>query len=197
MKKLILAAIVFLSINNAVAQIYKAKDNGTEITFYSKSPLEDIDAVNKGAIVVMNTNTNDIQMRITIQNFKFKNGLMEEHFNENYMETDKEGPKDANGKATYPYKNAIFKGKVNEKIDLTKDGETKVTVTGKMEIHGVTKDVTYDGTITMKGTDLTLLCKFKIKVADYNIKVPSLYVKNIAEIVDVTVKSVLEPYVKK
>ncbi len=197
MKKIILASIVFLTINNLTAQIYKAKDNGTSISFYSKSPLEDIEAVNKGAIVVMNTITNDIQMRITIQNFKFKNGLMEEHFNENYMETDKEGPKDANGKVTYPYKNAIFKGKVNEKIDYTKDGENKVTITGKMEIHGVTKDVTYDGTITIKGTDLALACKFKIKVADYNIKVPTLYVKNIAEVVDVTVNSVLEPYVKK
>jgi hypothetical protein len=184
MRKVIIALIVFVTINQSIAQIYKAKDNGTEITFYSKSPLEDIEAINKGAIVVLNSATNDIQMRITIQNFKFKNGLMEEHFNENYLESQK-------------FPSSIFKGKINEKVDYTKDGETKVTVTGKMEIHGVTKDVTYDGTLTKKGNDLSLATKFKIKVADYNIKVPSLYVKNIAEVVDVNVISILEPFVKK
>jgi polyisoprenoid-binding protein YceI len=184
MKKIILSFVVFATINNINAQIYKAKDNGTEISFYSKSPLEDIEALNKGAIVVLNSATNDIQMRITIQNFKFKNGLMEEHFNENYLESQK-------------YPNAIFKGKINEKIDYTKDGESKVTVTGKMDMHGVVKDETYDGTVTKKGNQISLTCKFKIKVADYKIKVPTLYVKNIAEVVDVTVNSVLEPYVKK
>jgi polyisoprenoid-binding protein YceI len=109
---------------------------------------------------------------------------MEEHFNENYVESEK-------------YPQATFKGKVNEKIDLTKDGENKATVTGKMTLHGVTKDITTEGTITKKGDDLIILSKFKIKVADYNIKVPSLYVQNIAEVVDVTVNITLEPFVKK
>jgi polyisoprenoid-binding protein YceI len=66
-----------------------------------------------------------------------------------------------------------------------------------MEIHGVVKDVTIDGTLTVKGTELALSSKFKVKVADYNIKVPSLYVKNIAEVVDVTLNSILEPFQKK
>jgi len=117
-------------------------------------------------------------------NFKFKNALMEEHFNENYMETEK-------------FPNSVFKGVINEKVDLTKDGETKVTITGKMEMHGVTKDETYEGTITKKGTDIMIATKFKIKLVDYGIKVPSLYVKNIAEIVDVDVASTLEAYQKK
>jgi polyisoprenoid-binding protein YceI len=183
MKKIILALIVLFAIN-AKAQIYKAKDNGTEISFFSSSPLEDITALNKGAVVVMNSATGDIQMRITVLNFKFKNALMEEHFNENYMESQK-------------FPNAIFKGKINEKVDFTKEGETKVTVTGKMDMHGVTKEVTYDGTLIKKGNDISVATKFKIKVADYGIKVPSLYVKNIAEIVDVTINSTLEPFVKK
>lgn len=184
MKNLVLAlAVVFVTLNGT-AQIYKAKDGGTLITFYSKSPLEDIDATNKGAVVVLNSSTADLQVRLTVQNFKFKNALMEEHFNENYMESQK-------------FPNAVFKGKINEKVDYTKDGETKVTVTGKMEMHGVTKDETYEGTLTKKGNDITIKCKFKVKVADYNIKVPSLYVKNIAEVVDVDVTSILEPFVKK
>ena len=166
------------------AQILKAKDNGTEISFFSSSPLEDITAVNKGAIVVLNSLNGDIQIRITIQNFKFKNSLMEEHFNENYLESQK-------------FPSSIFKGKINEKVNYAADGETKVTVTGKLEIHGVTKDVTLDGMVTVKGKDVTLDSKFKVRVADYNIKVPSLYVKNIAEVVDVTLSSTLEPFQKK
>lgn len=184
MKKIILVLAAFLAVSQANSQIYKAKDGGTEISFFSSSPLEDITATNKGAVVVLNSSTSDIQMRIAIINFKFKNALMEEHFNENYMESQK-------------FPNTVFKGKINEKVDYTKDGETKVTVTGKMDMHGVTKDVTYDGTITKKGNDISIATKFKVKVADYNIKVPSLYVKNIAEVVDVTVVSVLEPYQKK
>jgi len=184
MKKAILAIIVLVAVNRANAQIYTAKDGGTEITFFSSSPLEDITATNKGAGVVLNTTTSDIQLRISIIKFRFKNALMEEHFNENYMESQK-------------FPNTVFKGKINEKIDFTKEGETKVTVTGKIDMHGVTKDATIDGTVTKKGNEISIATKFKVKVADYNIKVPSLYVKNIAEVVDVTVSSVLEPYQKK
>jgi len=184
MKRLIYFTLIMFLVFRSNAQIFKAKDGGTEISFFSSSPLEDITAVNKGAVVVLNTVSGEIQLRISIQNFKFKNSLMEEHFNENYMESQK-------------FPNSIFKGKINEKVDYTKDGENKVTVTGKMEIHGVVKDVTIDGTLTVKGTELALSSKFKVKVADYNIKVPSLYVKNIAEVVDVTLNSILEPFQKK
>ncbi len=197
MKKLLLALLFIPFISSVKAQIYKAKDGTTQITFFSKAPLEDIEALNKGAIIVLNTTTNDIQVRVSIQNFKFKNSLMEEHFNENYLETDKKGPADASGAPTYPNRNAIFKGKINEKIDYTQDGEHKVTVAGKMELHGVTRDVTLDGTLTKAGNDIQLSSKFKIRVADYNIKVPSMYVKNIAEVVDVTMNSTLEPFQKK
>jgi polyisoprenoid-binding protein YceI len=184
MQKIIILIATIFMVNLASAQIYKAKDGGTEISFFSSSPLEDITAVNKGAVVVLNTATQDIQFRVTIQNFKFKNGLMEEHFNENYMESQK-------------FPNATFKGRINEKIDFTKDGENKVTVTGKLEIHGVTKEVTNEGTLTKKGNEIIVNCKFKVRVVDYNIKVPSLYVKNIAEVVDITVNSILEPFQKK
>ena len=166
------------------AQIFKAKDGSTTISFFSAAPLEDITAINKGAVIVLNSTSGDIQIRVSVINFKFKNALMEEHFNENYMETEK-------------FPNAIFKGKINEKLDLTKDGETKVTVTGKMEMHGVIRDETYEGTVTRTGNDFTIKTKFKVKLVDYKIKVPSMYVKNIAETVDVDVQSTLEPFQKK
>lgn len=184
MKKNLFSFSLIIAFTQINAQIFMAKSGGTQITFFSKSPLEDIDATNKGALIVLNSSTNDLQVKVSISNFKFKNALMEEHFNENYMETEK-------------FPNAVFKGKINEKIDWTKDGESKITITGKMEMHGVTKDETYTGTVKKVGNELTLNGGFKVKVADYGIKVPSLYVKNIAEVVDVDVKSILEPYVKK
>ncbi len=184
MKKVIPVLFSLLFTSFLTAQIYTAKKGGTAISFYSEAPMENIEAMNKSATIVLKSSTNDIQIRLSIQNFKFKNGLMEEHFNENYMESDK-----------YPY--CEFKGKINEPIDYTKEGENAVTVTGKMTLHGVTKDVTLNGTLTKTGNDLKLYAKFPLSVADYNIKVPSMYVKNIAEVVDVTFNAILEPYQKK
>ena len=109
---------------------------------------------------------------------------MQEHFNENYVETEK-------------FPNAIFKGKINEKVDWTKDGETKVTVTGKLNMHGVEKDRTIDGKVTVKGSVIIISTKFFIHIVDYNIKVPSHYVKNIAEDVEVKLDASLEAFKKK
>jgi polyisoprenoid-binding protein YceI len=184
MKKVLFLSILLTAWFNYYSQIFKAKDGATLIHFYSKSPLEDIEANNKNAVIVLNTATGDIQVRVTIQAFKFKNGLMEEHFNENYLESTK-------------YPNSVFKGKINEKIDFSTDGQNKVTVLGKMEMHGVTRDVELDGLLTKKGNEIYIDSKFKLKVADYGIKVPSLYVKNIAEVIDISVVSTLEPYIKK
>jgi hypothetical protein len=194
MKKIIIVLGILLHFN-IPAQIFTAKAGATSISFFSSAPLENIEALNKGAIIVLKSSTNEIQVRVTIQNFKFKNALMEEHFNENYMETDKKV--EVNGAATYPNRYAEFKGKINEPVDYTKEGENKVTISGKLTLHGVTKDVTLDGTLTKQGNEVLTVSKFKIKVADYNIKVPSMYVKNIAEEVEVTINSTLEPLQKK
>jgi polyisoprenoid-binding protein YceI len=166
------------------AQLYKNKPDGGIISFFSKAPLEDIEATNKKVTMVLKTTTNEVQFGATMLNFKFPKPLMEEHFNENYLESDK-----------FPI--CTFKGKISETIDYTKDGEHKVTVKGTMDLHGVTKEVEIPGTLTIKGGLILLNAKFKIKVADYKIKVPSMYVQNIAEEVEVTVNGTLEPFVKK
>lgn len=183
MKKLLVITLAIFGLS-ANAQMYKGKKDACSIHFLSKSPLEDIEAVNKAPIMVINTETSDIQFGVASLGFKFKSALMEEHFNENYMESEK-------------FPSTTFKGKVNEKIDWTKDGENKVTVTGKMNMHGITKEITVNGTITKKGNDVILVATFKVKLADYNIKVPSMYIQNIAESVDVDVNGTLEPFVKK
>lgn len=181
MKKVLLSLTAIVFSTSMFAQIFVAKT--CEISFFSASPLENIEATAKVPKTFLNTSTNDVQIAITNTAFVFEKPLMQEHFNENYMESEK-------------YPNTIFKGKINEKIDYTKDGEHKVTVTGKMSMHGVDKDVTIDGVLTVKGGEILLFSKFKVKVADYKIKVPSLYVQNIAEIVDVTINAVMGPIKK-
>ncbi len=178
------AIILFFLLISTVgfSQIYMGKS--CEISFYSHSPIEDIAAVNKTSVPLLNTSTGDVAIKIVMQAFKFEKPLMEEHFNENYVESDK-------------FPNATFKGKINEKIDFTKDGEYKVTVTGKFMIHGVEKEKTLEGTITKKGDVLIISSKFIIHIADYNIKVPSLYVTNIAEDVEIKINASLEPYKKQ
>ena len=183
-KSVITAVCVIALTVTANAQLFRGKADASSISFFSKSPLEDIDATSKKVTVVMKTTTNDLQFAVPMISFKFPKPLMEEHFNENYVESSK-------------FPSCTFKGKINETIDFTKDGEHKVTVKGPLELHGVTKEIETTGTITIKGTEVHVVSAFKIKVADYNIKVPSLYVQNIAEVVDVKVNAVLEPFTKK
>jgi hypothetical protein len=87
---------------------------------------------------------------------------MQEHFNENYVESEK-----------FPY--AIFKGKLNEKIDFSKDGEYKTTATGKLTIHGVEKERTIEGTVMVKGGEIIMNSSFKVTFAEHNIVIPALY----------------------
>src|SRR6478735_3403378 len=92
---------------SANAQFYKGKPDASSISFFSKSPLEDIDATNKKVTVVIKTTTNDIQFGVPMLGFKFPKPLMEEHFNENYVESTK-------------YPTCTFKGKIVETVDYTK-----------------------------------------------------------------------------
>lgn len=182
MKKIILLVASVVITNITQAQIYTAKTCVTH--FFSKTAMKDIEAKSNTAKPVLDAASGNFQMRVQNTSFKFESSFMEEHFNENYMESEK-----------YPY--ATFKGKINEKVDYAKDGEYKVTCTGTMEMHGATQQVTTSGTLTVKGKEVTIVSKFKIKPADYKIKVPSLYVKEIAEEIDVDITTVMEPYVKK
>ncbi len=174
----------FILILNLNAQLYSGKTDASSISFFSKSPLENIEATNKKVTIVLKTTTNDIQFAVPMISFKFPKALMEEHFNENYVESAK-------------YPTSTFKGKINETIDFNADGEYKVSVNGTLDLHGVKKDIDANGTLIVHGTEILINSSFKLKVADYGIKVPSLYVKNIAEVVDVKVIGLLEPFVKK
>ena len=182
MKRIFSLVALLLTATAGYSQIYLA--NNCTISFFSASPLENIEAINKAAKPIINTSTGDVQIKIAMNGFVFDSPLMQEHFNENYVETEK-------------YPNCVFKGKINETVDWVKDGEYKVTVTGILSLHGVDKERKLEGTITVKGTEISLSTKFNIHIADHDVKVPSLYAKNIAEDVEVKLNATLEPFKKK
>jgi hypothetical protein len=180
-KNIFLAALMMFGSAMMHAQIYMGKS--CDISFFSKGPIEDISAINKTAKPIFNSATGEVAIKVTIKGFEFQKKLMEEHFNEKYLESDK-----------YPY--ATFTGKINEPIDYKKDGTYQVTVKGKLDMHGVVQERTIDGTITVKGGEISFDSKFKVALKDHKIEIPTLVAQNIAEVVEVTIKSILTEYKK-
>lgn len=184
MKKLILSLAFMLT---AYASTY-AQDvqssKSVNISFFSSAPLEDIEAKTSNGTSVITTTKNEFFFLVPIKSFTFKSSLMQEHFNENYMESDK-------------FADARFSGKVNENIDWKKDGTYNVTVTGKLTVHGVDKDRTIPGSITVKNGVISINTKFDISCKEHGIKIPSMMTEKIAETVAVTVNGTYAPFVKK
>ncbi|MBC6365227.1 YceI family protein [Algoriphagus sp. AK58] len=171
------ALLFFLHVGEAGAQTLYGTSSG-EVSFFSDTPLETIEAVNKKSGAIINTTSQEIAVQMKITDFVFPNKLMQEHFNENYMESEK-------------YPTASFKGKIKEQVDLSKAGTYPVTAEGSLSIHGVTKPVTVKGTIISSGNDLKLDFKFQVKPEEYKIEVPSLVITKIAELIDVSGKMTL------
>ena len=178
MKYLNLLPILFCALSAFSQEMYQASSG--KISFHSDAPVEKIEAINTKAKSLLNISNNKIAVVIPVIEFKFESPLMEEHFNENYMETEK-------------YKTASFQGVINEKIDFSKNGTYPVTATGKFSIHGVEVERTLSGTILIEKEKITIDSEFKVKLEDHKIKIPTVVVKNIAEIVDVKFHIEYEP----
>lgn len=173
-----LIAIAALFTQNSYAQVYMT-NNGT-IRFFSEAPLENIESTSKSVQAALHTGTGKLFFRVPVRTFKFEKALMEEHFNENYLESDK-------------YPNAEFDGAFTSVPDLKKDGTYNVMAKGKLTVHGVSVDRTFDGTVTVKGNTIKLHSVFNIKCEDHKIAIPKLVFKNIAEELEVTVDVELVP----
>lgn len=158
----------------AISQKYYTK-NGS-ISFFSKTPIEDISARNNQVMSVLNTQNGELQFSLLVKNFQFKKALMQEHFNENYLESER-------------FPKATFKGTVSNisSVNLSADGAYKVSVAGDLTIHGITKNTTAEGTLTIKGGHIWGESRFIVKPADYNISIPKVVRENIAETIEVTV----------
>lgn len=174
---------VICSVSAFSQNMYITKN--AKVSFFSKSSLENIDATNSQVTSFLDIGKGEFAFVSLIKGFKFKKALMEEHFNENYMESN-----------TFPKAN--FKGSIEDmsKVNFTKDGTYNVSVKGDLTIHGVTKSVTAPGTIKISGGTITATSKFNARVKDFGIKVPAMYVNNIAEVIEITVDAKYDPLKK-
>lgn len=178
MKQIILILAITFSISNLFSQgIYKSTSG--KIAFFSETPMENINAANSKLKALINTKNGEVAFVVTNVGFEFDKPLMGEHFNENYMESDK-------------YKISVFKGKIVETIDYTVNGEHSVTVKGTIDIHGVTQEREMKGKLIIKDGKIAVSCSFDVLLKDHKIKIPKVVTKNIAETVKVTVNIVLE-----
>jgi len=178
MKRQVLMLVILCTTQMAFAQKYMTRTG--KISFFSSTPVEKIEAFNNETACILDSKSGDILFQASIKSFKFEKELMQEHFNEDFMQSDK-------------YPKSDFKGKVTNisSINFSKDGSYPATVAGKLTIHGVTHDVSVPGTIVVKGNDITTNAKFQVKLADYNIKVPSMMTSKVAEKMEITVNSIL------
>ncbi len=180
MKKIVLVAALVASANAMFAQTYMTRT--AKVSFNATSPKspEKIEAVNNEVASILNAKTGDFVFQVPVKSFKFERELMQQHFNENYMESDK-------------FPKSDFKGKVTDMsaVNLAKDGTYNVTVAGKLTIHGVTKEVSVPGTITVKGKEATAKTKFNVKMADYNIAVPAVVADKLAKEAAISIDAAL------
>lgn len=184
--KITLPILIVLSFfcNFSYGQIYKSVEKKGIITFHSSTPIEDIDAKSEAAVSILNTAYDSVMVRVSNESFIFPNKLMQEHFNENYMESTK-------------YTHSVFRGKMSEKIDLTKDGEYKLKAVGNLDIHGVKKPRTLEGIIKVNNGEVHLISDFKVKLVDHNIEVPKVVMNKIAEEIEVKCNYTYLPFKKK
>jgi hypothetical protein len=155
------------------------------IWIYSHTPLEDIEAHNNEAASVLNASAGDLAFQVLIKSFKFRRALMEEHFNENFMQSSR-------------YPKSDFKGKITnlDSINLSKPGIYAATAEGSLTIHNKTNKIRQNGTIEVKDGKLYLKAKFNVIPQDYDIEIPSTVRDKIGKNMEVNVDMVYEPYQK-
>ena len=176
MRRLFFIVFCYSSLLKLHAQENYMTRNG-QISFFSSTPLEDIKATNNEVASVVNKKTGSVQFIVLIKSFQFRKAAMQGHFNgKDYMDSDR-------------YPKAELKGNIANMsaVDFTKDGTYPVTVEGTLNMHGVSNKIKIPGNIIVKGNTITASSVFTIKLADYQISVPTIVSKKVAEKVEVTV----------
>ena len=156
--------------------------NNSNITFYSYAPIENIEAKNTNAIGVVDFSTREFIIKIPMNKFDFPNNLMEKHFNDSYLETEK-------------FPNCIFKGTLSKSNDELEIGTNELVAQGKLELHGISNDFQIPLNINIDTDSINIVSNFEITLDDYKIKIPKLLFKNIAEIIEIKVNATLIKYV--
>lgn len=179
-KTLLVIVLCILIAPILCAQVYITR-NGT-IRFFSEAPLENIEAVNRQVSSALNTENGEFVFRLPMRSFAFEKALMQEHFNDNFVESHK-------------YPNASFEGEILgfSEADMSSDEEIEVTVEGALTIKDVTKSISERGTLRMEDGNIRGSAVFIIKPEEYNIRIPNRYVRNIASEIEVFVDVSLSP----
>ena len=181
MKKNIFLLVMVTASLSGFAQTILMTRNG-QVSFFSKTPMENIEAVNNEVTSMLNPSSGEVVFAILVKSFRFEKALMEEHFNENYMESDKL-PK------------STFQGKIANlsSIDFSKDGNYAATIEGDLTIHGVKQHVTTTGNIVVSNGKVVATSVFQVKPSDYKISIPSLVAEKIANSIQVKVNCQYAP----
>ena len=179
-QRIALILLLFLTANALCAQVYLTR-NGT-IRFFSEAPLENIEAVNRQVMTALNTETGEFVFRLPMRSFAFDKALMQEHFNDNFVES-------------HNFPNASFQGFIVdiESIDFEKEGDVDVLVEGELTIKDVTKTISEPGILKIKEGEVTASSVFIIEPETYNISIPRRYIRNIASEIQVFVDVALRP----
>ena len=177
MRRIALMGIFTLILTGLCSGQGKYMTDAGNIIFYSHAPLEDITAENKEVASVIDGETGKMAVILKMTAFLFEKGLMQEHFNENYVESE-----------IFP--KATFRGSIlnNEDVDYTSEGVYQVEVQGKLTIHGVTNKVSSEGTLEVHSRGILTIAKFLLNPEDYGIKIPRVVRKNIAENMEIRIE---------
>lgn len=182
MKKALLLSMLALGLaTSSYAQKYFTREG--HISFLSDTPMERIEGHNRTVTSVLDAATGRLEFAALIKAFQFEKALMQEHFNENYMES-----------STYP--KATFKGQIANasSVNYTRDGQYPVEITGQLTMHGVTKTITVPAIIKVQAGKVSATSNFQVAVADYGIVIPAVVRENIAKMVRIQVDVAYQPY---
>ena len=171
--------ITLIALSNIQAQKFYTKTG--EVSFFSKTAIEDIQAVSNSAATVYDSESGKLQWSILIKSFEFQKALMQEHFNENYMESSK-------------FPKAIFKGEVKDfqSLSLDQNGTYLMEVRGNLTIHGETNEIITKATFNVVDGTITGTSTVSVLLSDYKIEVPAVVRDNIAKEIKITINAEYE-----
>lgn len=182
-KQLIIAFTLLLSINVSAQTKFFTKKGTIVFDATTPSSPEKIRGKNENVISVIDLSSGAMEFMLSMTAFEFEKALMGEHFNENYVESEK-------------YPKANFKGTITnfKSVILSKEGDQSVTVKGNLTLHGVTKEVEAPGTLTIHNNAITgAKSEFKVMLSDFKIEVPKLVNDKVAKEAKIKVDLNLEP----
>lgn len=183
MKAIFAFFTLFLLVASSVtAQKHFTKTGTIRFDATSPSSPEKIEAINRTATCVLDAGTGALQFAVLMKGFSFERALMEEHFNENYVESHKFPKSEFRGSIVNP-----------SAVNFSRDGSYAVTVKGKLTLHGITLDVETAGQVNVKGGKISAAATFPVTLADYGISIPGVVADKVAKTARISVDVSLEP----